>query len=48
MCEKPLNFISACRVILPHEMRKRICRSLVMLRDRKIENPWRKHGNIPL
>ena len=35
-------------VILPHETRKRICRSLVMLRDKKVENPWRKHGNIPL
>ena len=35
-------------VILPHETRKRICRSLVMLKDKKIENPWRKHGNIPL
>jgi propionyl-CoA carboxylase beta chain len=35
-------------VILPHETRKRICRSLVMLRDKKIDDPWRKHGNIPL
>ena len=35
-------------VIMPHETRKRICRSLVMLRDKKLENPWRKHGNIPL
>src|SRR6476646_8398248 len=35
-------------VILPHETRKRICRSLVLLRDKKLENPWRKHGNIPL
>lgn len=35
-------------VIQPHETRKRICRSLVMLRDKKIDNPWRKHGNIPL
>jgi propionyl-CoA carboxylase beta chain len=35
-------------VILPHETRKRICRSLVMLRDKKLDNPWRKHGNIPL
>ena len=26
-------------VNLPHETRKRICRSLVMLRDKKIENP---------
>lgn len=35
-------------VILPHETRKRICRSLAMLRDKDIKNPWRKHGNIPL
>ena len=35
-------------VILPHETRKRICRSLAMLRDKKLDNPWRKHGNIPL
>ncbi|MFL0796428.1 MAG: acyl-CoA carboxylase subunit beta [Cellvibrionaceae bacterium] len=35
-------------VILPHETRKRICRSLAMLKDKDIENPWRKHGNIPL
>jgi propionyl-CoA carboxylase beta chain len=35
-------------VIQPHETRKRICRSLVMLRHKKLENPWRKHCNIPL
>jgi propionyl-CoA carboxylase beta chain len=35
-------------VIQPHETRKRICRSLVMLREKKLDNPWRKHGNIPL
>ncbi len=35
-------------VILPHETRKRLCRSLAMLRDKKLDNPWRKHGNIPL
>jgi propionyl-CoA carboxylase beta chain len=35
-------------VIMPHETRKRLCRSLAMLRDKKLENPWRKHGNIPL
>jgi propionyl-CoA carboxylase beta chain len=35
-------------VIMPHETRGRICRSLAMLRNKKIENPWRKHGNIPL
>jgi len=35
-------------VIQPHETRKRICRSLAMLREKRLENPWRKHGNIPL
>ncbi len=35
-------------VIMPHETRKRIARSLVMLKDKELENPWRKHGNIPL
>ncbi|MBP8867279.1 MAG: acyl-CoA carboxylase subunit beta [Propionivibrio sp.] len=35
-------------VIMPHETRKRICRSLAMLRNKTLENPWRKHGNIPL
>ena len=35
-------------IIMPHETRKRICRSLAMLRDKQLENPWRKHGNIPL
>jgi propionyl-CoA carboxylase beta chain len=35
-------------VITPRHTRTRICRSLAMLRDKKLENPWRKHGNIPL
>ena len=35
-------------VIMPHNTRTRICRSLAMLREKKLENPWRKHGNIPL
>ena len=35
-------------VILPRDTRKRICRSLAMLRDKKLDNPWRKHGNMPL
>lgn len=35
-------------VILPRETRRRICRSLKMLRNKHLENPWRKHGNIPL
>jgi propionyl-CoA carboxylase beta chain len=35
-------------VIMPHATRQRICRSLAMLRDKKLENPWKKHSNIPL
>ncbi|MEB2347542.1 MAG: acyl-CoA carboxylase subunit beta [Comamonadaceae bacterium] len=35
-------------VIQPHETRKRICRSLGMLQSKQLENPWRKHGNMPL
>ncbi len=35
-------------VIFPRDTRKRLCRSLAMLRNKKLENPWRKHGNIPL
>ncbi len=35
-------------VVLPRETRQRICRSLAMLKNKKLENPWRKHGNIPL
>ena len=35
-------------VIFPRDTRKQLCRSLAMLRDKKLENPWKKHGNIPL
>jgi propionyl-CoA carboxylase beta chain len=35
-------------VIMPHNTRKRVCRSLAMLKDKVLENPWKKHGNIPL
>ncbi|MEQ1694661.1 MAG: acyl-CoA carboxylase subunit beta [Hyphomicrobiaceae bacterium] len=35
-------------VILPHGTRKRICRALNMLRNKHVENPWKKHDNIPL
>jgi len=35
-------------VILPHGTRKRICRALAMLRNKHVENPWKKHDNIPL
>ncbi|MGI9330493.1 MAG: acyl-CoA carboxylase subunit beta [Gammaproteobacteria bacterium] len=35
-------------VIMPRDTRVRVCRSFAMLREKKLENPWRKHGNIPL
>jgi len=35
-------------VIMPNSTRKRICRSLSMLKNKVLENPWKKHGNIPL
>ena len=35
-------------IIRPHNTRFRICRSLAMLRGKRLENPWRKHDNIPL
>lgn len=35
-------------VIRPHNTRRRIARSLNMLKNKKIENPWKKHDNIPL
>ena len=35
-------------VIMPHGTRRRIIQSLEMLKTKKLENPWRKHGNIPL
>jgi propionyl-CoA carboxylase beta chain len=35
-------------VILPRGTRKRIARALQMLRNKRVENPWKKHDNIPL
>jgi propionyl-CoA carboxylase beta chain len=35
-------------VIAPRDTRRRICRSLAMLRDKKLQNPTKKHDNIPL
>ncbi|MGD9671211.1 MAG: acyl-CoA carboxylase subunit beta [Hyphomicrobiaceae bacterium] len=35
-------------VIQPHSTRKRVCRALNMLRNKTVENPWKKHDNIPL
>ena len=35
-------------IILPRETRTRIARSLKMLRNKRLTNPPKKHGNIPL
>ncbi len=35
-------------VILPEESRFKIAKSFQMLKNKSLENPWRKHGNIPL
>ena len=35
-------------VIMPHNTRPRIARALAVLRDKELENPWKKHDNIPL
>ncbi|MBT0667534.1 acyl-CoA carboxylase subunit beta [Novosphingobium profundi] len=46
-------FVAASRgfideVIYPHSTRKRIALGLRKLRNKSIENPWKKHDNIPL
>ena len=52
--EKFLNpFVAAERgyideVIQPHNTRRRVARALALLRSKKLENPWKKHDNIPL
>ena len=35
-------------VIPPNATRRRIARALALLRHKKLENPWKKHDNIPL
>jgi len=35
-------------VIMPHSTRRRIARALDMLKAKRLENPWKKHDNIPL
>jgi propionyl-CoA carboxylase beta chain len=46
-------FVAASRgfiddVIAPHGTRRRLCRALALLRDKQLENPWKKHDNLPL
>ena len=35
-------------LIMPHSTRRRLCRALDMLRNKTLQNPWKKHDNIPL
>ena len=35
-------------VIQPRSTRKRISRAFAALRGKRLENPWKKHDNIPL
>lgn len=35
-------------VIMPHSTRRRVSRALKLLRGKQLENPWKKHDNIPL
>jgi len=35
-------------VIMPHSTRKRVCRAFASLRGKSVQNPWKKHDNIPL
>ncbi len=46
-------FVAASRgyiddVIRPQNTRWRLCRSLALLRTKKVETPWKKHDNLPL
>jgi propionyl-CoA carboxylase beta chain len=46
-------FVAASRgflddVIRPQNTRWRICRSLSILRAKNLQNPWKKHDNLPL
>ncbi len=46
-------FVAASRgylddIIMPRNTRRRIARALVMLKNKKLENPPRKHDNLPL
>lgn len=35
-------------IIMPQTTRLRICKSLIMLKNKSLANPWKKHDNIPL
>ncbi len=35
-------------IIVPSETRRRLISELRLLRDKHVDRPWRKHGNLPL
>ncbi len=35
-------------VIMPHSTRRRVCRALTLLRGKTVDQPWKKHANMPL
>jgi propionyl-CoA carboxylase beta chain len=35
-------------VIMPHSTRRRLCKALTILKNKKSEMPWKKHANMPL
>lgn len=35
-------------VIMPHSTRRRLVRAFAALRNKRLDNPWKKHDNIPL
>jgi propionyl-CoA carboxylase beta chain len=46
-------FVAASRgylddIIRPQTTRWRICRALSILRDKDLQNPWKKHDNLPM
>ncbi len=35
-------------IIQPRSTRRRVCRAFASLRGKRLQNPWKKHDNIPL
>ncbi|HKJ73301.1 MAG TPA: carboxyl transferase domain-containing protein, partial [Alphaproteobacteria bacterium] len=35
-------------VIMPHSTRRRVSKALRLLKNKELQNPWKKHDNIPL
>jgi propionyl-CoA carboxylase beta chain len=35
-------------VIMPHSTRRRVAKALAMLVEKRAEQPWKKHDNLPL